>query len=88
MRCGPAQIGLQLELLAQQHRRQEQRQLQAVLLRRREQAHRPVEVQGVALRPDALDLAEQPVELDGPEQLPVARRRLVLDGDVDADGAE
>ena len=69
----PAQLGLQLEVAAEQHGRQEKRQLKTVFLRGREEAHRPVEVQPEAVRPEPLQLADEAVELHAPQQLPVAR---------------
>jgi hypothetical protein len=47
----PAQLRSQLEILAQEQRGQKESELQAVFLRRREQAERAVEVQMVGVWP-------------------------------------
>ena len=54
----PAQVGLQLEVFAEQNRRQEQGQLQAVFVGRRERAERSVEVQlpNIIVLPDFVEI--------------------------------
>ncbi len=89
LRCGPqAQIGLQLEVAAKKHGRQKQRQLKSVFVGGGEEAHRPVEVEAKAVRAEALQLADEAVELHEAQQLPVALRRLFADDDVDARRAQ
>src|SRR5206468_4050877 len=72
----PAQIGGQRKVAAVQHGRQKVGQLQPVLLRGGEEAHRPVELEAIRVWPERLHVADEPMELDEPEQSSQLRRRM------------
>ena len=57
--------------------------MKTVFIRGREEAHRPVEVEAETVRAEPFQLADEAVELHHPQQLAVARRRLLADDDVD-----
>ena len=84
----PAQLGVEPEIRAVQERRQEPRDLEAVLGRRAEEAQGAVDVEDVAVAHAPLDAVEQPVELEPAEELAIPRGLLVADLGPDQDRAE
>src|SRR5262245_55077750 len=84
----PEQVRLQLEVLAQEQRRQEERELKAVLLRRGEEAQRTVQTQVVLALRARPGLAHEAMELEPAEELAKAPRALAADRHVERHRAQ
>ncbi len=84
----PAQFGLEPEITAKQHRRQERGNLQPIFCRRGEEAQGPVDLEGITVAHAPFDPVHQAVKLEPPEELPVSHRPLISHLDPHAGRAQ